>query len=598
MAGLRIAAFSGMAPRVSKLLLKDNEAQIALNAKLASGELRARRKPGVLAQRAPVPPETQTIYRHTTTSNDTLWLKWESDVDVVPGPVYDSNENPIYLTGHGSPKKTNSTLSPLGQYLEMGVPNPTTAPSVSASGGSGSAESRTYLYTFISQFGSIQEESGPSPASALVNVLPGGTVTVSGLPSAAPSGAYNITKVRIYRSVTGTNSTPFLKVADVNIGTTSYADTVTAVNLGQVLPSASYEPPPADLKGLVSMANGILAGFRGNEVYFSEPYIPHAWPSSYSLTVEFDIVGIKPFGESLLVATTGNPFVISGASPAAMSQTKLPMYEPCISKRSIASDSSGAAYASPNGVIRVAQGFSGNVTRNLFTRDDWSKLVPQTMLGVMWDNYYFLFYTDIFNENTKRGLILDSSTPTAAVTITTLHTEAAFVEPTTASMYVVEDNEIKEWEGDRINFLPYEWRSKVFILPRPVNFGAAQVEAEYGDIETGEALASVAEQRRQENEQIFASTINLRGSINQVTLNNLLINGSVLKPIPAVVDGRYVLLTIYCNDRMVASINLRSRKPVRLPSGFKGDRWEFQVNGNVPLQAIKIAETAKELVQL
>lgn len=598
MAGLRISSFSGMAPRVGKFLLKENEAQIARNTSLSSGELRALKRPGRLTPRAPVPPNTKSIYRHITPSNDVLWLHWTKDVDVVQGPIYASGEHPIYLTGDGTPKKTNSVLALAGQYREMGVPNPTSAPSVSSSGGSGTAESRVYVYTFLSQFGSIEEESGPSPVSGITTVLPGATVTVSGLPSSAPTGAYNITKIRLYRQVTGTSSNPFLKVADINIGTTSFVDNVTATGLGQVMPSGAYEPPPADLQGLVSMANGILAGFRGNEIYFSEPFLPHAWPSIYSLTVEYPIVGLAAFGESLMVATTGTPFVITGSNPASMSQAKVALYEPCVSKLSIVADRDGAQYVSPNGVIRVAQGFAGNVTRSLFTRDEWQKYRPETMIGGILDGSYYLFYRDIFVEQAQACLILNANETSAAVVEASLYSSAIHIEPTTASMYVVEDGEIKLWEGDTVNFLPYEWRSKVFVLPRPVNFGAGQIEAEYGDIAIGEALAQAVEQLKTENEVLFNSTPNLLGVLNTRLLNTTSVNGSLLNDLPVAVEGRYVLLRVFCNDRLVASVTISNRSAFRLPSGFKGDRWEFELIGNIPLRALKVSETSKELMQL
>lgn len=599
MAGLLLAAFSGMAPRVGKQLLKDNEAQIAKNTVLTSGELRALNKPSALLPRALVAPGTKSIYRHVDTLGSDVWLSSVNDVDVVQGPIFASGENPIYLTGLSSPQKTNSIFSPSGIFLEMGVPNPTTAPTVSASGGSGASTSRVYLYTFISQFGSIEEESGPSPTSAIVNVLNGGTVTVSGLPAAAPTGAYNITKIRIYRQATGSQSDPFLKVADVNIGVTSFVDNVTATGLGQVLPSASYEPPPSDLKGLVAMANGILAGFRGNEVYFSEPFLPHAWPSIYSLTVEFPIVGLAAFGESLLVATTGTPFLITGSNPAAMSQSKLAIYEPCVSKRSIVADRDGAQYASPNGIVRIAQGFAGLVTKSLFTRDDWQFYNPSSMVGAMLDGSYYLFYSKVVaGEISKACLILDADNAGAAVTESSLYTDAIYIETTTASMYVVDEDEIKLWEGDNVNFLPYEWRSKAFVLPRPLNFGAVQVDAAFEDIGVGERLQQQIAQIKQENQQTFQSSPSLLGAINAHAVNGKVLNGSILKDVPTGVDGRYVILRAYCEERLVATLSLTSRKAMRLPSGFKGDRWEFELLGNVPLRTVRVAETSKELMQL
>ena len=602
MAGLKLAAFAGIAPRVSKSLLKDNEAQIASNTKLYSGELRSWRKPGALPIPAAVISGCKSIYKHTNTTGADMWLSWDKDINVVPGPIYATGEYPIYYTGDGVPKKTNAALAEVGggpfpgSSRTLGVPVPTVAPTVSASGGSGTAESRVYLYTFISMFGAIEEESAPSPTSSIISVLPGGTVSVSALPSTAPSGSYNITKLRLYRAVSGTTSTIYLKVADINIGTTTYSDTKTATQLGGSLTSSSYYPPPTDLSGLVAMANGIMAGFRGNEIYFSEPFIPHAWPPEYSLTVEFTIVSIAAFGESLVVATQGNPFVFSGSTPQAMSQSKIPLYEPCVSKRSMVSDDTGVMYASPNGIVKVAQGFAGVTTASLFTRDEWQRYVPSSMIGAVLDGAYYLFYKDIDNS-IQGSLLLDRGEASSALTEITVYTESVYVDPVTANLYISEGDQVKTWEGDPYNYTPYEWKSKVFHLPRPVNFGIAQVNADFESSEESNLLALQTAELIAANQALITSGANLESTLGSVEIAKHEIAGSILADI-ASIESRYIQLKIYCNGQLIATKSVVNRNDFRLPSGFKGDRWEFQFNGNIPISQVRIAETAKELADL
>lgn len=603
MAGLKLAAFAGIAPRVGVALLKDNEAERAINTKLYSGELRSWNKPDSVTGANNIVASALSIYKHTDSSGGDLWLSWTTDVNVVPSPIFDTGENPIYYTGSGTPKKTNSSLSETGSspypgdYYEMGVPAPTSAPSVSASGGSGTAESRVYLYTYISLFGSIEEESAPSPASSVISVLPGGTVSVTSLPSAAPAGDYNITKVRLYRAVSGTSSTIYLKVADVNIGTTTYSDTKTATQLGGALTSSNYNPPPSDMQGIASMANGILVGFRENEIYFSEPYVPHAWPAEYSLTVEYPIVGIGCFGESVVVATRGNPFVISGSTPQSMSQAKIPLFEPCVSKRSIVSDDTGVMYASPNGIVKIAQGFAGVSTNGLFTRDEWQRKKPSTMLGAVLDGAYYLFWEDITND-IKRCLVLDRNESASALTETSVYTEAVFVDPTSAQLYFVLDDEINEWEGNPNSFLSYEWLSKLFILPRPLNFSALQVEADFEDVDLANALIAESAAALAANQALFASGNDLLSSVNSHVVNAMHVNGSSMTEQIDDVSSRFIQIAIYCNGQLITTKQISDRDAYRLPSGFKGDRWQFKVTGNVPIKSIKIAETAKELAQL
>jgi hypothetical protein len=347
------------------------------------------------------------------------------------------------------------------------------------------------------------------------------------------------------------------------------------------------------------MANGILAGFRGNEVYFCEPYLPHAWPASYALTVEFPIVGLAAFGESLVVATKGNPFIISGSTPAGMSQAKLPIYEPCISKRSIASDEGGALYASPNGVVKISQGFAGVSTRALMTRAEWQVYRPESMLGAVLDGRYYLF-CDSPTNGFVGALILDRNEAASPMTTTTMFTTAAYPEPTSAALHVLQSDEIKIWEGSVNEFLPFEWRSKLFILPRPLNFGAAQIEADFGDVRLSESLAEQLAELIAANQALFATAIDFRSTVGMNgPVASGLIGGSALSPLPpATVDGRYLTLTVFAQGKQIAAVTVKNSLAVRLPSGFKADRWEFQLDGNVPVRHLKVAETSKELASL
>lgn len=602
MAGLKIAAFAGIAPKKGPNLLQDNEAQIAENCKLYSGELRAWNNLGALPYSANIRANSLSIYKHTKTNGDPLWLSWTTDVNVVPGPIYATGENPIYYTGDGTPRKTNSTLSQSGagpyypgDYLEMGVPTPSATLTATPSSTTGTTETRNYVFTYLSYFGTIEEESAPSPASNTITTTVGSSVTVSGFPTSAPAGKYNITKIRLYRAVTGSASTVYLKVADFLIGPASYTDTVAASGLGIVMDSELNDPPPSDLQGITSMANGILAGFRGSEVYFSRAFLPHAWPAAYALTVEFPIVGMAAFGSSLLVATKGNPFIISGTDPGSMSQEKLPLYEPCVSKRSVAGDEGGVLYASPNGIVRVAPGFAGVSTKNLFARDEWQQFSPDTMLGVVFDGRYYAFYTA--DSGFRYGLILDKNDQASPLTTTSMSTNAVHVEPSSAGLFVAEGEFVRIWEGNPNAFLEYQWKSKVFILPRPLNFAAAQISADFADAEQTAALQAQIQAIETANQAIWAANSNLRSTVSQTgPLNSGPLLESVMTPVPsAEIDNRFVLMTVWANGSQVHQVSVQNTNPFRLPSGFRAERWEIGLSGNVPLRQVKLAESGKGL---
>ncbi|MGH9896665.1 MAG: hypothetical protein ACREA0_32630, partial [bacterium] len=186
-----------------------------------------------------------------------------------------------------------------------------------------------------------------------------------------------ITLARIYRTVVGASgiATYFL-VAEVDASDATYNDTDTdaTVSDNSQLESTSWTGPPTDLEGFVMMANGILAGFRENEIWFTEPYRPHAWPAAYALTVEHPIVGLGIAGQSLVVCTRGNPVIANGVNPAYITTSKLAALEPCISRGSILSAPEGVYYASANGLVLVKAAGAENITREIISRDKWQEI--------------------------------------------------------------------------------------------------------------------------------------------------------------------------------------------------------------------------------
>lgn len=71
-----------------------------------------------------------------------------------------------------------------------------------------------------------------------------------------------------------------------------YQDTLLDKELGPVLETENFLMPPDEMIGLCLMANGIAAGFAGNQVMFSEAFLSYAWPESYKQSTEHDIVAI------------------------------------------------------------------------------------------------------------------------------------------------------------------------------------------------------------------------------------------------------------------------------------------------------------------
>lgn len=604
---LKLEGFSGISPRTGPAMLAPNQAQTAKNVKLQSGELRPWRK-SVLSYQ-PGLPDVHSIYKlENSATGGSVWLEFAVDTDVVPGPVADLNDFRVYYTDGTAPKKTNwnlATTSGTGtkpfpdSSLNMGVPGPSTAPTLAAS--TGTAETRAYVYTYISTFGAVSEESAPSPAASITLASTTTTVTVSGFATApVASAGYNITELRIYRSVTSGTTATYLYVGTVSVNPTtgvasgSFTDNVAAANLGIQLSSTFYTPPPAALQGLITMPNGILAGFVGNEVWFCEPYLPHAWPASYMMTVGAPIVGLGVFGQTLVVCTTKQPYLITGSQPGAMSQEKVPLPEPCVAKKSITSDQFGVLYASPNGLVSIAPGTQDVISRPLFTRDEWQAYVPSSMVGVIYQNMYICFYQV---GSTKAALILMRGDTPPLVTLD-VASQAVFVTKSTADVYYVSpvDNGIYQLDADPINNTYYEWMSKTFIFPEPVNFAAAKVQADWAYIGDTAAYNALVASITASNQALWAAGTPLKSTLNSVTLNGMQLNGSILANIPPAAETRTVQAFVYANDVFIGSNGFTNQEPVRMPAGSKEYIYEVKLTGNAPLRSFTMATSVAELI--
>jgi hypothetical protein len=267
---------------------------------------------------------------------------------------------------------------------------------VQAAGSTGYNPTNTatsYVYTFVNSLG---EESAPSFASATILRPDGIAITVT-TPTDIPTGVsagYGVATKRIYRAVTGATGTAFRFVAEIPLAQADYVDAIPDTELGEVLESELWALPPADMRGMLALPNGVMAGFNKNQLCLSAQNHPHAWPVEYRLTVDTDIVAIGNIDTTVVICTENFVYLAIGTDPAAYSMTKLEVPQACVSKRSLAYlIGIGVVFASPDGLIAVAgNGSVRNLTSALFTRDQWQALVPESIVGVAHDDVYHFFY--------------------------------------------------------------------------------------------------------------------------------------------------------------------------------------------------------------
>ena len=552
MPSIRIQNMGGISPRLSDRLISQASATIAQNCKLGSGEIRPYRSARLDA--APL----KTGFIESIHNINGFWLSWNGDVDVVRGFVPNDTTGRFYYTGDGKPKVSNISLATSMQPYpsfgyDLGVPAPTTRLTATLGvGGSGTPVPVVYVFTSVTSF---EEESPPSPVSVAINVPPGATVQLSNI---APSVQANVNRTRIYRTSVGTSTTEYLFVAEIPSNQPTFTDNVREIDLKERLISTEWAPPPNNMIGIISHPNSFLAGFVGNQLILSEQNQLHAFPKKYVRSFDFPIVALGIYGSTIVVATTGFIYLVSGTDPRAMSVERLPDPYPCVSKRSLVSADRGVIFASNEGLVWVGYGGLQIISRDVMSRDDWQKYNPSSMHGISYDGKYIGFYlTDGGRDYTLfdpvgQGFIFDYNDRATGVDqkdkLTTLdfYPTAAYANPDTNFFFVKREqrkNNLYEWEAGSL-FLPFVWKSKAFIMPYLTSFGAAKV---------------VCRNRK-------------------------------------TTSGKTVKINIYVADKLVFTRFVITNEPFRLSRFYRAvDPWYVEVIGTEDVQEIHLATSVEEL---
>lgn len=577
MTAIKLIGFTGEQPRIIPRLMAPTAAQSAVNTRLDDGALTPMRKSADVAEA--FSDTALTIYKHGE-----VWLDWDQVVNAAPGPVA---QDRLYYTGDGVPKMRVGS-----DVYDLAVPAPPGALTATLGGsGSGDVSTRVYCFTHVTSFG---EESEPSPASNAVDWQPGNDVTLSGFPP-PPSGR-GVTLQRIYRSQTGQSGTYFFLIAERSAAGADFVDTVAVDAFQEALPSAGWTAPPDDLAGLTNLQNGMMAAFVGRDLYFCEPYRPHAWPEKYVLTTDWPIVGLGAMGTAVIVLTTGQPYIVSGTTPESMQMQKVEANFPCINARGIVDLGYAIAYPSNEGiVIAKADGSVALATAPVFNRDDWLALSPATLVAGQLTGRYVAFYDTLSPEGiARRGtLFLDLSGQSFLIR-SDAEATAVFYDVATGSLHYLAraTASIRQLDAPNAARADQYWRSKAFITPAPTNFGAILIDAdetltgqEEANLEA-DAAATIAA-----NEVLIAAG-SIGGDINAGFFNEYALAGDSLAPIPD--STSRLAVGVYADGRLVASVS-RTNRVLRLPAGFTARKWEVDVFGNVRVERVAVASTVDEL---
>lgn len=574
---IKLSAFQGEMPRMIPRLLPEYMAQQAYNTKLDNGAL----KPIHLARHAKtLDAAAQTIYLHKGE-----WLSWAAVVDVVPGPVADDR---IYYTGDGAPKMLYD-----GQTYNLALPMPDGVPVASVAGTPDPDLLSTiiYAYTWVTDLG---EESEPSPLSDSVEWSPGLIVTVRGF--SQPPQNRRVTLMRIYRSQTSaTGATEMYFIAERPAGVGDFVDD--NLDIVEPIPSTDYNTPPDDLEGLTALPNGMMAGFVGKKLYFSEPWIPHAWPEKYILTVDYPIVGLGAFGSSVAVMTTGTPYVASGTAPENMVMEKLELNLPCINARGIVDLGYSVAYPSHLGLVSISSSGASVVTNGVLTRDQWLQMNPYSFIAGQYAGRWMASYayTDDGGEGKRGIIIIDLTGDQPYIIRNNDYAGSLYYDIETGALYLLKSGtEIYEWDAVSEPFGEQLWRSKKFVLHSETCFGALLVEGD--DVTTAaqkKVMADKAKAIMTANRAIM-DTHRSGGEVGGAAIGVIPFAGSLLDEADEIHSS--LAVSVYADEKLIWTTS-RLNQVVRLPAGFLARTWEIEVRGNLQVSQVIMAMSASEIAE-
>lgn len=588
MGAFKIDTFGGMTPAVDDRLGPDKGSVYIRDAWLYSGALIGQPEPELLKT---LSVGTAKVFRLPNNYTDSIhlldsdWLEFSDPfTDVVRGPtVGDTYDRYYWASSSTTPKyNTRARIKAGSDAYTLGIPAPSTAPGVTATGGVSTAVSRAYVYTWVSSYG---EEGPPSPPTVVNGKVDSTWAITMTAPGSGDTTGRALDKVRIYRTVTSSSGVAtYFFVKELAIATTSYTDayTDTQVSLNNELQSTNWTAPPTDLQGVVAMPNGMIAGWRDNELWFCEPFYPHAWPALYAVVTEWPIVGLAVNGTALAIMTEGNPYIATGNHPSAITLSKMPVLAPCVSRGSIVTAQDGVRYASINGLVLISQGAVSNSTQGVLSSNKWRALpeVPTLRAALVGSAYVGFgssregmfettsFDTSIFAQTDYTGAydgiffdLADARVGYSALTTTEPITNLT-TDVWSGETFIIKDNKLYWYNIGNATPMRqvYLWRSKVFQMSFVKNFGAMKI---YFNVPVGTPTQ------------------------NPVRNTDL---------VQTLQDDQYGLVRLYVDGELVLTREIRtSGEFMRMPSGFKGSYFQWELEARVEVYSIQAGTTAKEL---
>lgn len=473
----------GELPASSKKKLPVNMASRAVNCDFNGNNLRPINE---MSQVKALGANVKTIYNLKG-----AWLDWAEHVNVAESFVHNSGGR-IAFTGSGYPKETNRAMATSGSHYphqtrRLGLDAPESPLVVSLSGEAGQdaevIRTASYVYTRVGKWSDGSTvESAPSYPTAPMDIKSGVTASLGGFTASSMPGSYS-THFRIYRLNHGTGRSEYQFLIDIPISQTTFTDYSSNSDIGEdVLPTTLWSHPVENLAGLISTTHGFMVGFAGNKVFFSETYIPYAFPATYALPTDSDVVAMGFNGSSVVAVTKTFPYLFVGQDPSTLSSIKTNYEQSCVSARSLVNVPGGVIYATPDGLFFLDASGQGKLfTNKTFTQKQWAALRPETIFAFRYNDSYLAFF-----EGSAEGIEFKTDRGTISRFSTVRPVYGGYFVAEEDTLYLIRQDptgtgrEIVSWETHS-DLADYEWISKTFALTNSITIAVAVIEGDFAE---------------------------------------------------------------------------------------------------------------------
>ena len=473
---------------------------------------------------------------------------------------------------------------------------------------------RAYAISYVRKWDSGKIDLGPisSPARTTdgltyVDVIDGQTVVVSDM-VADPTADEHAEYIQIYRSaVSNANSVTSATAnwrevirfstkpgavlpPNVTYNTAthkfSFLDSILDEDLGDT-PSNTDWTCPSNLQGIVSLRNGVFAAYSNNTVYFSVAYQGHAWPEAYAVPLDYKIVGLGCFGNTLVICTTANTFLCIVSNPESV--ILIPVQEACacVSAQSIVSMQEAVVFATDFGLVKITNNGIARVTAGILSERAWRRLVPSTIRACVWNGQYLMFFDSV--ELPYSGCVIDLSDLSTGIFGLSQKISCIRKDDYSSDVYIQYTHPILR-KPCIFTFATssslkriYRWVSKKFLNGLGLfNIACGKVNF-YDDSTYIENKEFVFQRESNAFNACYVNKFSLAG------------DASTNEYVQQVFNKKWCKFTLYLNDKEYCTVYAKDNTPFRLPAGKRGDSFYVEIVSTEPIARVQVAASIGEL---